>query len=369
MVPVKVSVPSPPLALVPKDGESAAEKIARAEATREWLLQQRREARARLEKQTRDLSALYPEDFFRFPWVTLDAAVGGLRPGTLAMLCAPPEGGKTSFLISLLDALVRTTRQRVLFAGLETPPADLIQQMAAIRAGLPPEWFSTGTVWKQDDPFAARDALDVATTTVFRDMDGRVTFSEETTLSAKAVKRLAQQAHEERFDLVVIDHLDHVAAGPYGKTPQDHSIVLETLAAAKVWLKDSGAPTRWLCASQLNNDSARRGILGRAAPPLASDVYMGGRKEQLADVMLGLHRVRRPPTDDDKAIERDIKLGLRPIADLLLPNVMGVRIMKKRGGGSSGMTVRLPFARGAVQDQLLSAVRQHEVVVDTLEPL
>ena len=99
----------------------------------------------------------------------------------------------------------------------------------------------------------------------------------------------------------------------------------------------------------MNNDAARRGgIFGRAMPPIPSDVFMGQRKEQLADLFMGLHRIKRPVQEGDIQLEKDIKEGRRPLADMLLPNTVGVRIMKRRVGGGSNITIPLGFRAGRV---------------------
>lgn len=292
---------------------------------------------------------LTEREFLRYPWPTLDAVVGGIGPNRITFAAAPPEGGKTAFMLSLLDGWA-SQGVRIAGAFLETPPDTMAVQWACFRAGINYEDIGTGAYLQWPNCNEIKGLLSRTLGDMAMEFSRHVMLSDTPSLTAASVVNLFEDALRWNADVLIIDHIDHIDGGSDGSRGfLEHNAILTTCQRMMREARDRGSHLRLFATSQMNNDAVRRGgILGRAMPPLASDLYMGSKKEQIADYLLGLHRIKRPAQDGDKALETDIKEGRRQVNDILMQNVIGVRLMKRRVGGRSGITVPLGFRRGRV---------------------
>lgn len=302
---------------------------------------------------------LTEDAYLHFPWPSLDRAVGGIGPNRIVLLAAPPEGGKTSFTLSLLDEWANDG-VRITAAFLETPPDEVIKQWACFRLGISYEDIGTGAFLRWPNVEEVRAAI----RSEIREMTVRfchhVWLHGMQALTASSVDALFRDALNYDSDVLFVDHLDHTDdTGNGARGLVESNAILSATKRGIRTAKAAGSHMRFFGTSQMNNDAVRRGgVFGRCQPPLPSDVFMGQRKEQITDLMLGLHRIRRPAQEGDTAIEKDIKEGRRALDDLLLPNTMGVRIMKRRLGGRSNITVPLGFRRGRVIEPNTYSPRQ-----------
>lgn len=288
------------------------------------------------------------EDFLHFPWPTLDAAIGGIGPNRVTLIAAPPEGGKTAFTLSLLDGWAEQG-VKLVCAFLETPPDVLLQQWACFRLGINYEHIGTGAYLRWSNARDVRLALVDEIRAMAVKFRGQIWLHSAPMLSVAVLDGLFADAIGFDADALLVDHVDHTDDGATGRGLAESNAILTGVSRNVRTAKSYGSKLRFVGTSQMNNDAVRRGgVFGRAMPPVASDVLMGPKKEQIVDLMLGLHRIRRPVTEDDKQLEKDIKEGRRALADALLPNTVGVRIMKRRVGGGSGVTIPLGFERGRV---------------------
>lgn len=292
---------------------------------------------------------LEASDFLHFPWKSLDAAISGIGPNRIIIMAAPPEGGKTSFTLSLLDEWAESG-VRIVAAFLETPPDELVVQWACFRLGINYEDIGTGKYLERPDAEDVRAMLKDEIRNMAQRFYSTVWIHRLEALTASSVDALVKDSIQYEADVVIVDHLDHTDdTGSGARGIVESNAILSALKRGVRMARSMGSRLRVFATSQMNNDSVRRGgIFGRATPPLASDVFMGQKKEQVADLLLGLHRIRRPTMEGDNKIEDDIKAGRRPLSDLLLPNTIGVRIMKRRVGGGSNVTIPLGFRRGRV---------------------
>ena len=288
-------------------------------------------------------------EYLHFPWPSLDKAIGGIGPNRIVVMAAPPEGGKTSFTLSLLDELAEQGR-RIVGAFLETPSDELIKQWACFRLGIDYEIVGTGAFLLQPDANDIRRAVKAEMSKMAEKFYRNVWIHGMESLTAASVDVLMRDAIEYEADLLMIDHLDHTDDSMGGSRGiVESNAILSAVKRGVRTARSQGSHLRVFGTSQMNNDSVRRGgLFGRCMPPIPSDVFMGAKKEQVSDLMLGLHRIRRPPMEGDKQIEDDIKAGRRPLSDLLLPNTIGIRIMKRRVGGGSNITIPLGFRHGRV---------------------
>lgn len=289
------------------------------------------------------------QDFLRFPWPSLDAVVGGIAPNKVMVLAAPPEGGKTTCVLSLMDQWA-SAGVRITAAMLEQSPDTTAMMWACHRLGISYEAIETGAWLRWSNVREIRTALQNELKEMVTSIGKSVYLHPLPMLTVANVIKLFDEAIAFDSDILIIDHVDHFGDGAQGSNGiAESTAIINAIYRKKREAKERGSPLRVLATSQMNNDAVRRGgVFGRAMPPLASDVYMGQKKEQIADYLFGLHAIRRPAMEGDKQVEEDVKAGRRPLRDLLLPNTIGFRIMKRRVGGGSGITVPLGIRGGRI---------------------
>lgn len=178
----------------------------------------------------------------------------------------------------------------------------------------------------------------------------RVMSEPEITLTA--FQRACAVAAEMNADVVIVDHVDHIAAG------NGTNLYAESIRVNRQALKmaqDLGLLL--VLTSQLNTDSVRgRDHLMKFAPPREQDLKFGGHKREISTGMLGLFRPlrRARPDEDADDFKRVIKLArageLEP-RHVLMPDTMGVVLMKDRNYGRDGLKTLLAVMNGRVEDR------------------
>lgn len=300
-----------------------------------------------------DLTA---EQFFRFPWPRLDAVVGGLAPGTLSFVAGHPGGGKTSFLLTLITRLVAAGR-RVTYAGLETRPNKLRNQIAARTLGLDPGLIFAGRMQQLPDWPEIRDRLKAEVER--QRTDARWTehlcFVPHEHIDVKAAVEIMAEAKDFGSDLVVIDHIDHVTAEGSRSAVQD--------AHAAVTVFDSLSKRHEmvsLAAAQTNNEGDMRDPFQAHRPISPKQIWMGKRKEQVAELFLSVyHPLREQPeiTADDRKSVREGKPGA--MKALLAKATTAIHVFKPRNlGEARGEVIKLGFWRGEVMDEPPRVIRE-----------
>jgi len=302
-------------------------------------------------------------DFLRLPWARLDAAWGGLMPGTLSFLAGHPGGGKTSFLLSLITRLV-AQKKRVLYAGLETRPNILRTQVACRVLGLDPGPILSGDAQAHPEWPARRAALkrelerqreDACYTDYLR-------FSGHETLDAGASAQLMADGKDFGADLVIVDHIDHVRGD--GRMPA----YAESRAIVQILdTQSKNAGLRTLASTQTNNEGEAMDPFVPHRPMSPKQVYMGKHKEQVAHWFLYVYRPLRPGLDREAlALVRD---GHTQIRDVLAPYATAVGSLKNRPRGEKkGEIVTLGFLRGEVLDDVPPIVREWDETPVEAEP-
>lgn len=272
--------------------------------------------------------ALYDNtaDLPRFPWVDVTELTGPVIPGDLWVVGARPANGKTCMMLNIFDHFVRAGFPTLYIgAGSEGPPKDLRRQWAALRLGYP-AYLVMENRWSEL-PEGAKEKMflelqaqnDEHELAHFADAGERLT--PEVLTSA-----LRQFRRQPAARYVILDHIHRVRFGT-DKNPR-----LE-LAEATRWLRDMAAKYSWgiIVAAQLHRAPSQHGTLRDLIPPTMSDLKETGTLEEDAVVGLLLHRVKRP--DVDSTVTQAVARGERPIADILEPNCMAVRVGKHRRRG------------------------------------
>ena len=303
-----------------------------------------------------DLTA---DDFFRFPWPALDHLAGGIAPGSLAFLAGHPGGGKTSFLLTLITRLVAQGK-RITYAGLETRPNRLRNQVAARVLGIDPGPIFAGTAQRRDNWPVVRAALQAEVER--QRTDARWTehlrFAPHAHVDAGAAVEIMAEAKDFASDLVVVDHIDHVTAEGQSGWGESRAIVQVFDTATK----RHNLVT--LAATQTNNEGDAQDPFVPHRPISPKQIYMGKHKEQVAEMFLTLHRPLKP--DLTPADRLDVREGKRAITDLLAQCTVRVAVLKARAlGESRGAFCDLGYWRGEVLDRVPRVVRAYDGTYET----
>lgn len=267
------------------------------------------------------------DDLPSWPWPDITSLCGKLLPGDLTVIGARPANGKTTFMVNLFDHLVLAGFPTLYIgAGSEGPPKDSRKQWAALRLGFP-AYLVLENRWA-DLPTGARDA-------VYTELEEQASGDHKLAHFAEVGERLTPKAlvaalsqfkRQEAARYVLLDHIHRIRFGTEKNTRIE-------LAEATRWLRDMAAKYRWgiIVAAQLHRAPNQYGTLRDLIPPTMSDLKETGTLEEDGVIGLLLHRVKR--ADCDPGALAAVGRGDRPVADILEPGCMAVRIGKHRRRG------------------------------------
>lgn len=281
-----------------------------------------------------DLVDLPPEAFLRWPFPDLDALTGGMAPGDVWFACAFSGNGKTTFLSSAINHWYEQGK-KVYVLPLETRPKVFRTFWACQRLGVHPGEVLSGAMTRWPNSAECRQQIrDELHRQVEHPMIDRVRVKAVPAINVARLSYAVQEAAEWGADVIVVDHIDHIAGGDgsslHAESVRVNHATLELAQQYEIAL---------LCASQLNNEmlSGSRDRLAQYGPPQPNHVFMGGHKRQVCTGMIGLHRKlrERGPTEtvkEYKAALSEARGGEEPMA-MLEPNTMAVTAMKLRNFG------------------------------------
>lgn len=208
--------------------------------------------------------------------VSLDSIISPLEPGQVMVVAGRPGMGKTALLLQIaLELALRG--QRVGFVSLEMPRVDLLIRSISNFSGRDTRDFNAGNpkVLEMPDVVAAvgrlsRMALDVDDSTPQR---------------ADDIRRRVRAIHRASpLNALFIDHLGEIAS-PVGMEKQNQTeVVSANVAAVRELARELQIPVILAC--QLN----RALTTTKTKQPGLSDLRQSGRIEEIADVVVLLHR-------------------------------------------------------------------------------
>lgn len=292
----------------------------------------------------------HPDSLVRWPFPDLDALTGPMGAGEVWMVPAFSGGGKTTFVVSAIDAW-RRQGKRVYVMPLELQPFRFRTMLACMETGTHPGDALSGAL--RSDPLRTheREALKRA---LFGQVQGEyvehVMIAEQRAINVEGLKAGLKEAKAFNADVVVVDHIDHIEG-------DDRSSLFaaskQVNHAALRMAQDNGL----LCVftSQLNMDISRGDRLAKYAAPMVHQVQFPSVKLQVCTGMVGLYRPLRGLTDGESAEDyaKDLKrarAGDETAPDMLEPNTMGAVAMKLRNYGQrDGWKIRLSVQQGRVQ--------------------
>lgn len=291
----------------------------------------------------------HPDTFVRWPFPELDAMTGPMAPGNVWFICAASGGGKTTYIASIVD-LWRIAGKKVYVMPLETRAQEFRTYLACMATGVHPGDALSGNLRTLPDGEMKRTLLK-------SELSGQLhsPYVDHVMVSAVRAINLAgltegmKQAKAFGADVVIVDHIDHLAGGNGTNLYAEAKLVNH---GAMQMAQDNDMLL--VFTSQLNMTASKGDYLAKFLPPKDEHVAFGSLKRQVCTGMIGLFRPvrqRRPdePEDDYVRTIKAARAGTGNIADALGPNTMGVNGMKFRNyGAREGMKVYLDVHRGRV---------------------
>lgn len=289
------------------------------------------------------LLSLPASAYLHLPFTALDGIVGGMGPGDIWFLAAFSGNGKTALLMSTVQRIL-TSGGTVYYMGLESRPHILRTHLACLRLGYDVGAVLSGAAksWSNWDGIRAELVADVRQQQALKS-GSRLLVDSQAAITESGIEPAMRQAKNNKADLVIIDHIDHLDIGTGNAYEQSRRVTHALLTLGHHY------GLRLLIATQLNNEAAKGDRLAVYQPPQPHHVYMGAHKRMIATGMLGLFRPTRVGlTKEEMAAVRS---GAAEPQTVLEPNTMGVVCMKHRYyGHREGSRVMLSVERGKVTD-------------------
>lgn len=258
----------------------------------------------------------------RWMWTDVDKLAGPMIPGNLVVVGSLMGNGKSTFLMSQMDAFA-TSRRPVLYAPLEIDPDACRNQWAAWRLGLDMIAAARGH-WHML-PRGAKDRVKAVLDEQL--VDPFIHFASPKRMTMAALYAWCRRARDEvGVGIVMLDHLHRM---DFGADAMSHRIVVTEIARR---LKDMARELRivLIAAAQLNRSSDP---VDRYVPPGLSRLKESAGIAEEADVVLMLSRRLKK----EKPAKWQLMLRTGEIAEHQLADdgVMQVTCRKHRLDGSA----------------------------------
>lgn len=275
----------------------------------------------------------------RLPWDSLHDVVGPLWPGDFWVIAASTGHGKTTALMNLVREWALEHR-RVWVLPLEQSAGRMRLYWAAFELELHPTIVLENRL-SQVERQRVKDHL------AWQRGPGRelIGFSDDEVLTPSGVFTAYEEAVRFGAQILVIDHLSHMAPDRSGG--QRYDALTEICQGIVALGKDTactGLVT--IAAAQLGRD--REGdILAPFLPPKETAIQGGEVIRQTCHVALGLYRPLRSTFEKGDALA--VRHGQSDLKQYLEPNTIGVRVLKHRVRGDAfGQIVKLGFEKGRI---------------------
>lgn len=288
---------------------------------------------------------LRPNDFLRWPWKSLDDAVGGMAPGTLHYIVCPSKGGKTTLMRSATAAWCKQGK-KILYGGFEMKAETLRTMYAADDCGMDPGDVLSGN-WHTFEHYAdLRERMVKA----YREQDNPTSFYQNLrftgfdTVGTREIQSMMEQAHDWGADAVIVDHVDEIVGT---ERATDYQVSVQVNRLLQSLAKRYGLKV--IATSQTNN-TGKSTDRWRDHRNLRDEIVRyGDLKKQVATTMIGLFRPVKPwLTKEEK---QQVEAGEKPMSEVLLPYANKHILMASRTYGSKiGNVGYLGWERGRIVD-------------------
>ena len=292
------------------------------------------------------LALLRPERaYLRWPWPALQALYGGMAPGTVHYVVGYSGIGKTTFIASAIKRWRDVENRRIDVLPLEINPGSFRTQMACHSLDINPGPMLSGDFLGYPD--AAHLRLSISNELHRQDDDDRVRVHSCRAIDVAQFRQAVEGAVARRSDVVIVDHIDHIAADGNG-----FDAAKRVNHAALRLAEDNGICM--ILMSQANSEALKgsKDRLAKYLPLHDNHVWMGQVKRQVATGMLSLYRpVRERRTsespEDYLDAYRRARVGDNAPHEMLMPGTGGISLMKSRNyGDREGMHTLLTLRNG-----------------------
>lgn len=210
--------------------------------------------------------------FIPSPWPTLNAAIGGFRPGAVYVVAARPGMGKT--VIGAQIAAQLASEGNVAFSSLEMTADELVARFVAERLSINVGRIKDARMQQHDWELFENGRPELEKL--------RIAIDDRSGISATDVRMFARSVQRHgKLAGVIVDYMQLMVS----KQKQDrHLQVAEFSRQLKILAKDFQVPV--VALSQLNRNSEASAL----STPKLSDLRESGAIEQDADVVMLLRR-------------------------------------------------------------------------------
>jgi hypothetical protein len=291
----------------------------------------------------------HPDTLVRWPFPDLDALTGPMGEGECWFVPAFSGGGKTTFIVSVIEAW-RLQGKKVYVMPLELQAPRFRTYLACMQNGTHPGDALSGALRADPDRALERARLkEILFAQMKPDFLNHVMVAEQRAIDVAGLRAGLMEAKSFGADVVIVDHIDHIegdeAASLYAASKQVNHAALKMAQDNRLLL---------VMTSQLNMEIAKQDRLAKYAAPMVHHVQFPSVKLQVATGMIGLFRPLRAPKpgEDLEDYKNEIKAARQGAVDApaaLEPNTMGVVAMKLRNYGSrEGVRINLALELGRV---------------------
>ena len=296
-----------------------------------------------------------PTEYPSAPWHAFTAATGPLLPGTVWVVGARPNQGKTSLLAALFSHFFRAGIPALYGISGDGGPTRLRRVLGALHCGLLRRavlrnaWAEASDTLSADEAFALfcdelRQQEAWADVGMVYDLP---------VLDRPSVRAAIKFGLANGMRVMVVDHVNRWSPAQGADLTRDLRDAVEDLAATAA-AKDFTL----ILAAQITpwGKEGRNALSEFVCPPLSALKQTQALVEEPHVVVL-LHRARRP--DVTAADVRAAAIGQKQARDLIEPGILCATIGKHRDDDTVGTTVRLRIDRtGFISDA--DAVRERQ---------
>lgn len=179
----------------------------------------------------------------------LDEHIGGLKPGALITIAAPPGGGKTAFALNLAVSAIHQ-HKKVFFYNLEVTCADIIRRVFAQVASIDSRRLDGSH--KLSDSEEERLLSILGPQVALLDRYFRMTDTFDLTV-AEMVRQVKLSSLDEPVDLVIVDYLQLMTASATNLSKYEQ--ITELTRRLRIASVELNIPIVMLC--QFNRDGAK----------------------------------------------------------------------------------------------------------------
>lgn len=275
----------------------------------------------------------------RFEWDRLHDVVGHLLPYWFMVVAAATGNGKSTVLMSIVKHFLRQGWP-VYMLPLEQPAHVMALYLAALELGYPPSLVLENRYGELPRDAEAR----VKGHLRWQATKGAelLHFDKATDVGERELEQVYTRAQAFGAKLVIVDHLHRLRLDG----PNDYSALRRIAKTSKELAKSYAIPN--LSAAQLHRDK-EGDPLAPYKPPKSSAIQGGEVILQEADVGFGLYRPLLPDFDPSSPEAKLIRMGHKPLKDVLEKNAVGIHMFKHRiRGEAKGDIIKLEYRYGQI---------------------